>query len=91
MKVNEDSVLASMNPLGLLAAVVLICLAAWLCACLYRNTNDFRKSLRAFIPAAAVLDLIFLFVLQIGTVLTAGIDLFGFVVLALISNHYFYH
>lgn len=91
MKVNESSVLASINPIRLLAAILLICLAAWLCIYLYRNTNDFKKSLKLFIPVTVILDVFFFFALQIDLFLIIGVDLCGFVVLALISNHYFYH
>lgn len=91
MKVNENSVLASMNPISLLAGVFIICLAAWLCVYIYRKTNDFKKSLKLFIPVTAILDSIFFFVLQIDVVLIAGIDLCGAIVLSLISNYYFYH
>lgn len=65
MKVNESSILASMNPLSLSAAVILICLTAWLCAYLYRDTNDFKKSLTLFIPAAVILDGILFWALQL--------------------------
>ncbi|GFI28729.1 hypothetical protein IMSAGC013_00106 [Lachnospiraceae bacterium] len=91
MAADENSLLARMNPFCLLGAVLLICMAAWFCAWLYRNTNDFKKSLRLFLPAAIALDCMFIFALQIDAVLAAGLDICGIAALALISNHYFYH
>lgn len=90
MKVNEDSILAVMNPFCLLGAVLLVCLAAWGCVYRYRNTNDFKKSLKCYIPLLFVLDAIFIFGFQLDIILTVGVDLCGIIVLALISNHYFY-
>lgn len=90
MKVNEDSILAVMNPFCLLGAGVLVCLAAWGCVYLYRNTNDFKKSLKVYIPVLVILDLLFIFWLEIDIVLAIGIDICGIIALALISNHYFY-
>lgn len=91
MIIDERSLLARMNPFCLLGAALLICAAAWFCAWRYRNTNDFKKSLRLFFPAAVALNCIFIIILQIDAVLAAGLDLCGIAVLALISNHYFYH
>ncbi len=91
MKVDENSVLAVMNPLSLLAGGALVCLAAWICVYLFRNTNDFKKSLKVYVPVLGVLDCIFIFLLSIDLILVLGLDLCGIIVLALISNHYFYH
>ncbi len=91
MEANENSVLARMNPFCLLGAALLICLAAWFCVYLFRNTNDFKKSLKLFVPAVAILDCIFILWLQLGAVLTIGLDVCGIAALALISNYYFYH
>ena len=91
MKVDESSVLAVMNPFSLLAGGALVCLVAWICVYLFRNTNDFRKSLIVYVPVLCVLDCAFIFLLGIDLILVLGLDLCGIVVLALISNHYFYH
>lgn len=88
--VNENSLLAVMNPFCLLLGGVLVCLLAGYCARRYKNTNDFKKSVRLYVPSVIVLDLILVFVLEIDVLLCMGLDLCGFVVLALISNHYFY-
>lgn len=88
--VNENSLLAVMNPFCLLAGAALVCILAWYCAKRYQNTNDFKKSVRLYVPCVLVLDLLLVFVLEIDMLLCIGLDLCGFVVLALISNHYFY-
>lgn len=88
--VNEASLLAVMNPFCLLAGCVMVGLLAWYCAHKYKNTNDFKKSVHLYVPSVIVLDLILAFVLEIDVLLCIGMDIFGFVVLALISNHYFY-
>lgn len=91
MNINEESVFAVMNPLSLLAGAAAVCLLAWFCARKYRDTNDFKKSVRLYVPCAVVLGLLLMFVLQIDVILCIGLGICGFVVLALISNHYFYH
>lgn len=91
MEINENSILAVMNPFSLLAALLLICLTAWLSVRFYQDTNDFKRSLKCYIPMLAVLDCIFIFALHIDVILTLGLDLCGIVALALISNYYFYH
>lgn len=91
MTINEASILAVTNPLSLLAGGGLICLLAYVCARKYRNTNDFGKSVRLFVPLALILDVFLLMFAGIDFVLTAGLSICGFIVLALISNYYFYH
>lgn len=91
MEMNENSILATMNPICLLAGIALVCLLAWFCAKRYRNTNDFKRSVQMYIPSVIALDILLLFVLRIDIILCIGMDICGFVVLALISNYYFYH
>lgn len=90
MAVNENSPLAVMNPFCLLTGCILVCALAWFCADKYRNTNDFKKSVHIYLPAVIVLDFIMVLAMDIDLLLCIGLDIFGFVVLALISNHYFY-
>ena len=87
---NETSLLAVMSPFCLLAGCALVGLLAWYCAWKYKNTNDFKKSVHLYIPSVIVLDLILALLLDIDVLLCIGMDICGFVVLALISNHYFY-
>lgn len=91
MTMNEASILAVSNPFMLLAGGGLVCLLSYICARRYRSTNDFAKSVKMFVPLVLVLDLVLLFFLQIDFILTAGLNICGFIVLALISNYYFYH
>ncbi len=88
---NENSILAVTNPAVLLAGAGIMCLLAWGCAAKYRNTNDFKKSTALYIPAAVILGIGMALFWHIDFLLCAGMGMFGFVVLALISNHYFYH
>lgn len=89
MTINEDSLLAVTDPGILLLAVVVFCAAAFFCARAYRNTNDFAKSVRVYIPVVLLADIVF-FLLQIPVILLLGLDLMGGITLALVSNYYFY-
>lgn len=91
MEINENSLLATMNPFCLLGGIMAVCLLAWFCARRCRNTNDFKKSVQMYLPLMLVLDVVLLFVLKIDIFLCIGIDFVGFIALALISNYYFYH
>lgn len=90
MTINEKSLLAVMNPFFLLLGCVFVCVLAWICARKYRNTNDFAKSVRSYLPSIIVLDFIMALAMEIDLLLCLGLDILGFVVMALISNHYFY-
>ena len=90
MTINENSLLAVVNPFFLLLGGVLVCVLAWICARRYRNTNDFAKSVRGYLPSVVVLDFIMALVMEIDLLLCLGLDILGFVVMALVSNHYFY-
>lgn len=91
MEINENSILVTMNPFYLLAGGSMVCILAWICARCYRNTNDFKKSAQLYLPCAAILDIVLLFLFSIDILLCIGLTICGFVVLALISNYYFYH
>lgn len=88
---NENSILATTNPFFLLGSGIALCVLALLCVRKYRNTNDFAKSVRLYLPLMLLLDIPLLAVLRIDLILVAGLDIFGFIALALISNYYFYH
>lgn len=85
-----DSVLVTTNPLLIVAALAAAALAAWLCARAYRNTNDFKKSVRIYVPSGVVLTAAF-WLLGLPLLFSAGAALCGFVFLMGFSNHYFYH
>lgn len=88
---ENESILTSMNPLYLLAGLILVCGIGWYCARRYRNTNDFKKSTRLYLPLMLAADAVLLFGLDIDILLCAGLDLCGFIAMALRSNYYFYH
>lgn len=91
MSVNENSVLAVMNPFVLLLGGAAVCLLGFFCARRYRNTNDFGKSAKLFFPCMLILDAALVLFLNINVILTIGLNVCGFVTMALVSNHYFYH
>lgn len=91
MAINENSILATMNPMHLLLGGVILCLLGFLCARKYRNTNDFAKSTKRYLIVMVVVDILLAAVLGIPLLLIAGLDICGFVTMALVSNYYFYH
>ncbi len=80
--------LVQTNPIMLLACVAAACLAAWFCVLRYRNTYEIVKSIRLYIPFAAVGAVAFTLA-GLPVLFSAGAQLCGFVALILISNHYF--
>lgn len=90
MKINENSLLAVMNPVILLLLLTVIGILAYVCARMKRNTNDFFGSIKLYIPAVLVIDILF-FLLDVPVILLVGFDIMGFIILALISNYFFYH
>lgn len=90
MKINENSLLAVMNPAILLLLLAVIGVLAYVCARVKRNTNDFSGSVKLYIPAVLVTDILF-FLMDVPLILLVGFDIMGFIMLALISNYFFYH
>lgn len=90
MTINKNSLLATMNPVLLLLMLAAVGVLAYVCARRKRNTNDFSGSVKIYVPAVLVLDVVF-WVLGVPLILLVGFDIAGFVILALISNYYFYH
>lgn len=91
MAINENSILATMNPMLLLLGGAILCLLGFLCARKYRITNDFAKSTKRYLIGMVVVDVFLGVLLGIPFLLIAGLDVCGFVTMALVSNHYFYH
>ena len=87
---KESDPLVAMHPLLLLGCVLAAVAIGWLCAKLYENTSDFKKSVRLYIPLAAVNFVVFL-LLGVPWRFSLGGQLCGFAVMAWISNYYFYH
>ena len=78
---KESDPLVAMNPLLLLGCVLAAIAIGWLCA---------KKSVRLYIPLAAVNFVVFL-LLGVPWLFSLGGQLCGFAVMAWISNYYFYH
>ena len=84
----ETDPMVSTDPLLLFACVVSAILAAWLCVHIYRDTNDTAKSVKLYIPIAAVGG--FLFAMAgVPSLFAFGAQLCGLVALGFISNRYF--
>lgn len=91
MRMNENSLLATTDPSLLLCGCFLICFIGYICARIHRNTNDFAKSVKLYLPLMAAADMLFLMVFHLDIILVAGLDICGFAATALASNYYFYH
>lgn len=87
---NAPPILLNTDPLLVLAALTAAGLVAWFCVHRYRNTNDFARSVRLYLPAAAGLAVLF-WLLGLPFLFSVGAAGCGFVLLMLISNYYFYH
>ena len=85
-----DSLVAT-SPLLLGGCIATAVLAGWFCARRYADTNDIEKSVRLYLPLAAVCCLAFWLVGGLPLLYAAGAFLCGLVVIAWISNYYFYH
>lgn len=90
MKINENSLLAVMNPAVLLLLLAVVGVIAYICARIKRNTNDFSGSVKLYILAVLLTDILF-FLMDVPVILLVGFDIVGFIILALISNYFFYH
>lgn len=90
-QMNERSLLFEMNPFFLLIGIGIVCIGAWICARMYRDTNDFKKSIKLYLPVTLIENIFMFFLLDIEIILCLGIDVVGIVALAIISNYYFYH
>ena len=88
---TENSLLAMTDPVLLVISAAAICFLGYFCARRFKNTNDFAKSVRLYLPLMAVADCIIVWGWNLYILLLAGIDICGFIVMALASNYYFYH
>lgn len=87
---DENALVLTTDPLQLFGLAALMVLAAWLSARAVRDTNDFLRSVKYFVPAALVLSVLFC-LCGLHIFLCIGCCISGFVTLMLFSNHYFYH
>lgn len=85
---NEQSLAALMNPAVLAGCLAAVFLIGYFCARRYKNTNDFMKSTKLY-AVIILFALVVFFLLEVPVILCIGYALFGFVMMALFSNHYF--
>lgn len=88
MTVSENSLLATMNPILLLIGLALVITAGCFCAWKFRDTNDFAKSTRLYIAIVIIVNII-LIIIKLPIIIILGLDICGFIAMALRSNHYF--
>lgn len=87
---DENALVLTTDPLQLFALAALLVIVAWLSARAVRDTNDFFRSVKYYVPAALVLSAVFC-VFGLHFFLCIGCCISGFVTLMLFSNYYFYH
>ncbi len=90
MNIDEKSIVAQMNPLLPLIGFALVIAVSALSAWMYRDTNDFAKSVRMALAVMAVL-LIVLVVLGLPVFMAVGMLICTFAVTSWFSNYFFYH
>lgn len=90
-KMNENSILATTNPFLLSLMIAIFVLVGIICVRTYRNTNDFAKSVKLYIPSMIVLNIIIIVTSQLDLLLVIGGDFCGFFAMVFASNYYFYH
>lgn len=90
MSINENSVVAQMNPLLSVAGLALmIAVSAW-SAWMYRDTNDFDRSIRLSVIVMIII-LIILVIIGLPLFMAAGLLLCTYPVTAWFSDYFFYH
>ena len=89
MRINEESLFAVVNPIALFVMLVSMCVIGIYCARKYRNTNDFAKSTKLYLPLAILMVMGMTLLWHIPFILAVGIGMCGFFALSIASNHYF--
>ena len=87
---QPDDPLVMASPLLLGGCILAAILLGWVCVHRYADTNDIQKSVHLYIPLAVACGLVF-WLLGLPLLYSIGAQLCGFVVMAWISNYYFYH
>lgn len=90
MSINENSIVAQMNPLLTIIGFVLVIAVSAFSAWMYRDTNDFAKSIRLALIVMAVI-LIILIIIGLPVFMAIGMLLCTFAVTSWFSNYFFYH
>ena len=71
---TENSLLAMTDPVLLVISAAAICFLGYFCARRFKNTNDFAKSVKLYLPLMAVADCIIVWGWNLDILLLAGID-----------------
>jgi hypothetical protein len=90
MNLDEKSVLSTMNPVYPLLGFGAVIFISIFSARRYRNTYDFKNSVRCAMTLYVILGLI-LVIINIPILLVIGYGICTFIFTALFSNYYFYH
>lgn len=90
MSIDENSIVAQMNPLLLIAGFILmLVICAW-SAWKYRDTYDFEKSIRLAL-ILMIIAMIALIMAGLPLFMAVGLLLCTFPVTSWFSNYFFYH
>lgn len=90
LNIDLNSPLVTTNPLFIIACLAVSVLLSWICAWAFRNTNDFLKSIKLYVPLGLIAMVVF-WLLGLPFLFSAGCVLCGFVTMMWFSNYYFYH
>lgn len=90
MSIDENSIVAQMNPVLTIIGFVLVIAVSAFSAWMYRNTNDFGKSVRLAMIIMLII-LIILILLGLPVFMAIGMLLCTFAVTSWFSNYFFYH
>lgn len=85
----EQSPLLALNTGALLFGLFAAILCGYLCAILFRNNYNFKKSALLYAALSVVMTAVLL-LMKLYWLFCAGYVLMGFICLLLFSNHYFY-
>lgn len=90
LKIDENSVLLTTDPLLVGICLLVSILLSWFCAYKFRNNNDFMKSVKLYLILGIIVAIVFV-VLGLPILFSLGGILCGFVTMMWFSNYYFYH
>jgi uncharacterized membrane protein len=90
MNFDEKSILSTINPVVSLIGFVLIILISFYSAYRFRDTNDFKKSLKFAMFLFAIAGIV-LMLLDLPLFLIIGYGLCICIFTAWFSNYFFYH
>ena len=88
---NPTDPLVATSPILLGGCILSAILLGWISAWRYADTNNIEKSIRLYLPLAAICCLAFCLLGGLPLLYAVGSFLCGLVVMAWISNYYFYY